>query len=175
MDHTFVPFDSLTFANDFLFCKILESRPDLCQALVELICIEEPELVLPDETKKVFLCTEGTQDDISANIKDFLNFVAGRSANGPLAKNLREEVQKALTKEEWRKEYMENMAVIMDAKREGRAEGRAKGRAEGRAEGRAKGREEERADTFERVTRNYMEREHITREEAEEKAKAILR
>ena len=43
-----------------------------------------------------------------------------------------------------------------------------------RAEERAEGRAEERADTFERVTQNYMKREGITRTEAEEKAKAIL-
>lgn len=48
-------------------------------------------------------------------------------------------------------------------------------RAEERAEGRNEGRAEEKADTFERVTRNYMQRENLTRAEAEEKAKAILR
>ena len=30
-------YEELTFTDDFLFCKILESRPDLCKELLELI------------------------------------------------------------------------------------------------------------------------------------------
>ena len=32
-----IPYEKLTFASDFLFCKIMESRPDLCKELVELL------------------------------------------------------------------------------------------------------------------------------------------
>ena len=30
-------YEELTFTDDFLFCKIMESRPDLCKELLELI------------------------------------------------------------------------------------------------------------------------------------------
>lgn len=32
-----LPYEKLTFANDFLFCKIMEARPDLCREIVSLI------------------------------------------------------------------------------------------------------------------------------------------
>lgn len=233
-----IPYEKLTFANDFLFCKIMESRPDLCKELIFLLlgrkvkeirnvrsqltvketiggkgvrfdivfeddestvydfemqttdrpnlakrtryyqgmldassieqgldyeelqqsfiifictfdpfgagrhlysfenrCVEDLTLPLGDETKKVFLSTEGDQDDVSPAVREFLDYVAGRSVTGQLAESLDVEVQRAKEKEEWRAEYMMNNAVIMDARREGLIEGRAQGRVQGRTEG----------------------------------------
>lgn len=230
-----IPYEKLTFASDFLFCKIMESRPDLCKELVELLlarpvrevrnirsqfsakdtiggkgvrfdvifydeenvvydmemqtrpwsnlpkrsryyqamidsgsleqgqdyeelrksfvifictfdpfgkgrhiytfenrCIEEPELPLADDTRKVFLSTVGEMNDVSEEILEFLDYVAGRPARGDIAEALEAEVWKAKQKEEWRRQYMQNNAVIMDAKREGKAEGRAQGLNEGK-------------------------------------------
>ena len=223
---TITPYEKLTFSNDFLFCKILETKTELCKELVELIfgrkvkeirnvrsqfslkqtvkgkgvrfdiifedevnsiydfemqttdthnlpkrsryyqamidtsaieqgidyedlpqsyivfictfnpfesgrhlytftnlCIEEPALSLGDKTQKVFLCTEGDKEDVSSEIMDFLDYVAGRKLEGKIAKELDAEVKNAREKEEWRAEYMQNMAAIMDAKREGHKEG----------------------------------------------------
>lgn len=36
-EKTMIPYEELTFANDFLFSKIMESRPDFCKELVEII------------------------------------------------------------------------------------------------------------------------------------------
>lgn len=58
---------------------------------------------------------------------DFLDYVAGRKLEGKIAKELDTEVKNAREKEEWRAEYMQNMAAIMDAKREGRTEGKTEG------------------------------------------------
>lgn len=93
--------------------------------------MEEPSLALGDMTRKIFLCTEGNVKDVSQPVLEFLEYVAGRSVTGDFAENLESEVQRAKDKEKWRAEYMQNMAVIMDAKREGRAEGRTEGRTEG--------------------------------------------
>ena len=231
---TITPYEKLTFSNDFLFCKILETKTELCKELVELIfgrkvkeirnvrsqfslkqtvkgrgvrfdiifededniiydfemqttgshnlpkrtryyqamldtssieqgidyeelpqsyivfictfnpfeagrhlytfenrCTEEPALRLDDKTQKVFLCTEGDKNDVGQEIMEFLDYVAGRKLEGNLAKELDAEVRSAREKEEWRAEYMQNMAAIMDAKREGKAEGKAEGMAEG--------------------------------------------
>ena len=87
------------------------------------LCIEEPTLSLGDKTQKVFLCTEGDKEDVSSEIMDFLDYVAGRKLEGKIAKELDAEVKNAREKEEWRAEYMQNMAAIMDAKREGHKEG----------------------------------------------------
>ena len=82
--------------------------------------------------KKIdFLCST---DDVSQPVLEFLEYVTGRSITGSFAENLESEVQRAKDEEKWRAEYMQNMAAIMDARREGRAEGRAEGLAEGRME-----------------------------------------
>ena len=83
------------------------------------LCIEEPALSLGDKTQKVFLCTEGDKEDVSSEIMDFLDYVAGRKLEGKIAKELDAEVKNAREKEEWRAEYMQNMAAIMDAVQDG--------------------------------------------------------
>ena len=132
---TITPYEKLTFSNDFLFCKILETKTELCKELVELIFGRKVKeirnvrsqfslkLSLGDKTQKVFLCTEGDKKDVSSEIMDFLDYVAGRKLEGKIAKELDAEVKNAREKEEWRAEYMQNMAAIMDAKREGHKEG----------------------------------------------------
>ncbi len=52
--------------------------------------------------------------------------------------------------------------------------GRAEGKAEGRAEGHAAGRAEERAENLQTAIERIMERNHVSREEAEAQAKFIL-
>ena len=41
-------------------------------------CIEMPELKLDDETRKIFLCAGGTADDVSDDMKDFLDWLIGK-------------------------------------------------------------------------------------------------
>ena len=104
-------------------------------------------LALGDGTEKIFLNAKGTQEDISKDLKAFLDYVLGKKSENDFIKRLEEEVKEARKNREWRHEYMtllmrdqENWERGMEAGIEkGKAEGRAEGKAEGRAEGRAEG------------------------------------
>ena len=98
-------------------------------------CLEDASIVLGDETRKVFLSTEGTTNDVTVEMKQFLDFVAGRSVEGEFAQALQEEVQKARKNEKWRREFMQNMAHMWDFARDKVKKAEAEGREEGREEG----------------------------------------
>ena len=40
------------------------------------LCIEDPQIELGDETEKIFLCAEGTSDDVSEKMQAFLRYIA---------------------------------------------------------------------------------------------------
>ena len=119
----------------------------------ENYCIEDKDLSLNDGTAKVFLNAAGEMDDVSRELKAFLDYVAGKETKDAFVEKLKEAVEQAKKSREWRHEYMtlfmrdqENLEKgIQIGKAEGRAEGEAKGRAEGIQIGEAKGRVEGRA------------------------------
>lgn len=87
-----------------------------------------PELKLDDETRKIFLCAGGTADDVSDDMKDFLDWLIGKQGKSELVKALDNVVQKARNHEEWRLEYMtllmRNQKMIRRVREEGLQEGR---------------------------------------------------
>ena len=86
-------------------------------------CIEELDLVLPDEAIKVFINTTGTVDDIDEEFLDLMNFFNGELATAGIAKEMQEEVDKVKSKEEWRVEYMTMMELERQRYREGMERG----------------------------------------------------
>ena len=96
----------------------------------ENICKEEPAILLGDGTTKIFLNTQGTQDDVNLELKAFLNFVAGEKSEDPFVRQLDEEIKHIKSNEEWRREYM----TIQELNQEMRDEGIEIGRATERAE-----------------------------------------
>lgn len=72
----------------------------------ENLCLEDKEIGLGDETAKIFLNTEGTEEDISRELKAFLDYVGGRKSESRFVKKLDEEVNRAKQNREWRREYM---------------------------------------------------------------------
>ena len=94
-------------------------------------CIEDDSLVLDDEAYKIFLCAGGNADDCSEKMKDFLDYISGKGANGVFSKKIEAEVEDAHLKEEWRSSYM----LLIDRDRQIKEQGREEGRIEGRIEG----------------------------------------
>ena len=124
---TITPYEELPQSYIVFICTFNPFESGRHLYTFENLCAEEPTLRLDDKMQKVFLCTEGDKNDVGQEIMEFLDYVAGRKLEGKLAKELDSEVKNAREKEEWRAEYMQNMAAIMDAKREGKAEGKAEG------------------------------------------------
>lgn len=249
-------YDELTFANDFLFCKILTSNPDVCCYLTELItgrkvgrivslnkqklieitsdgrgirfdvymeddldtvyniemqtvgiqdlplltryyqgmidldllergskfielkksyvlficldnlfpkiglhkytfhttCKEIPSLELGDNAFKIILSAKGTADDVTEDLKVFLDYIAGKQPGSVFTQKLEDLVKKARDHVEWRKEYMTLLERDERMREEGRKEGLEIGLKEGREEGLKKAKQEaERADRAERL------------------------
>lgn len=148
-------YEDLTFTDDFMFCKVMTTNPELCHELLELIlgkkvgaftrldqqkpiemtadgkglhkytfenrCKEIPELVLGDESTKIFLCAGGNTDDVSDDMKDFLNWLTTEQiGDSELVKKLQNAVENAQNQEEWRLEYMTLLMRDNEMREEGR-------------------------------------------------------
>ena len=69
-------------------------------------CQEDKNLCLGDDTTKVFLNAAGTMDDVSGDLKAFLEYIAGNVPENDFVQALDSAVEKAKRNEEWRREYM---------------------------------------------------------------------
>ncbi len=72
----------------------------------ENICREDRGLSMGDGAVKIFLNAEGVLDDVSRELRAFLDYVAGRKTEDSYVKKLEEAVKKAKRNREWRHEYM---------------------------------------------------------------------
>lgn len=72
----------------------------------ENICREDKELLLEDGTTKIFLNADSEMDDVSEELKAFLDYVAGKGSEDSFVKKLEEAVEQAKQNREWRHEYM---------------------------------------------------------------------
>ena len=103
------------------------------------LCRENAAIELGDEAEKIFLCAQGTADDVSDKMKSFLAYVAGNRPSSEFTTQLENAVQKARDHIQWRKEYMTFLEQLEKQYKEGYDKGHR--------EGIEKGREEERANT----------------------------
>ena len=72
----------------------------------ENTCKEDTSILLDDGIKKIFLNAVGKLDDVSKELKAFLDYVAGKKSDDSFVKKLEEAVKKAKENREWRHEYM---------------------------------------------------------------------
>ena len=59
-----------------------------------------------DEAVKIFLNADGTMDDVSRELKAFLDYVSGQKPEDSYVEKLEKAVQEAKKNREWRHEYM---------------------------------------------------------------------
>lgn len=69
-------------------------------------CMQDTGMRLGDESTKVVLTPDGSANDVSPELSELLNYLAGKGGNSSFVKRLDEAVDKARKKEEWRLEYM---------------------------------------------------------------------
>ena len=72
----------------------------------ENICKEDKSISMGDETTKIFLNADGKMDDVSEELKAFLDYVAGKKPEDTYVQELDEAVKEAKKNREWRHEYM---------------------------------------------------------------------
>lgn len=97
----------------------------------ENICKEDKSVLLNDGTTKIFLNAKGTMDDVSPELKAFLDYVAGKKPADPFVDELEEAVKNARKNREWRHEYMTLLMRDQENIEIGREEGMEIGTAKG--------------------------------------------
>jgi len=80
----------------------------------EIVCKRNAEIKLNDMTHRIFLCTEGNDEEISDEVRNFLDYVAGRGIKSDFIKELDEAVQKVKESKEWRLSYMTYELALME-------------------------------------------------------------
>lgn len=89
----------------------------------ENICVGNSNLLLGDEAEKVFVNSKGVRENISEEMKAFLDFLEDKYSDSHLTKRLQKEVENARHQEEWRHEYMTLAERDEEKREEGRQEG----------------------------------------------------
>ena len=135
-------------------------------------CQEDKDLVLDDGVTKVVLNAAGQKGDITQELKEFLQLVAGnadpmRYAEGSFADRVQRQVHIARRNARWRKEYMDWEMTLRNEREKGREEGREEGRMEERVKTEEQRKraetEKERADAAEERVRILEEQLELLR------------
>ena len=95
------------------------------------ICLEERNLELNDGTTKVFLCSEGELDDVSADVKAFLDYMKGLPSSDDFVNEVDSFIKEVKIKDEERVSYMTYEMKMREAHEDGKEEGRNEGIREG--------------------------------------------
>lgn len=131
------------------------------------VCDEASGLKLNDGAVTIFLNTRGKFDDISGELKAFLDFMMGKASRDPFVMELEERVKIAKLNAKWRRVYMLQMLheweILSEGINKGFETGLAEGHTKGLAEGRSEGRSEMLNDVVEYLKSEGMNSEQIDR------------
>ena len=98
-------------------------------------CNEIPGLSLGDGANRLFICAGGSQDDVSDDMKAFIDYLVGKSPTTDLTSRIEEKVKEAINMSLWRKEYMTYREHMEEQYNEGREVGYEAGMEAGREAG----------------------------------------
>lgn len=145
-------YEELELSDDFMFAKVMQNKA-LCKELLELImgfpiadivyleeqktldagrhiysfenrCIQDLNLELGDGTGKIFLSAVGRQNDVSAEMKAFLEYLSKKTIETDFVHRLDREVQRVRDNQKWRKEYMQRQSDWIEDREEAKEEGK---------------------------------------------------
>lgn len=94
----------------------------------ENYCKEDKSILLGDDSVKIFLNASGELNDISRELKAFLDYVAGKQSEDLFVRKLEEAVREAKKNREWRHEYMTLLMRDQENIEKGIEQGLKKGR-----------------------------------------------
>lgn len=86
-------------------------------------CDQDYNLKLNDGAVKIFLSTKGTMNDVSQEIKNFLNYVDSGIVSGRFVKELDEAVRVVKSNGKARLDFMTYQMALLESKMDGREEG----------------------------------------------------
>ncbi len=94
------------------------------------LCVEEKGLELDDKTVKVFVNSKGTADDISPDVKAFLDYVNGVISDDAFVREIDNEILRVKKREEERVKYMTYEMKLEEEREFAEAKGREEGKIE---------------------------------------------
>ena len=94
-------------------------------------CAENPNLLLNDGATKIFLNTKGTCDDVTPELKAFLDYVDCGIVSGEFVKELDAAVKSIKTNEKVRHDFMTLQMALLEERMAGEERGRAQGITQG--------------------------------------------
>ena len=105
----------------------------------ENICREDPEIKLRDGAIKIFLNAKSNLNDVSSELRAFLDYLGGKKSEDEYVQKLEKAVKEAKRNRKWRHEYMTLLMRDQENQEIGEERGRREGRLEGRREGQLEG------------------------------------
>ncbi len=132
-------YDQLTDSYVIFICPFDPFGKNRCLYSFKNICTENYEISLEDGSFKVFLNANGMKDDVSPELREFLDFLINAPENPETGflKQLKSAVDEARANEAWREEYMFMNVYGRDYYLIGRNEGLEEGLEKGLEEGRS--------------------------------------
>ena len=94
----------------------------------ENLCIDDTDLSLGDDTHTIFVNAAGLIGEISPKLKNFLDFVLGKTSNDPFITKLEDRIVLAKQRPEWRMDYMKLLMRDSLNFEEGEKQGIVKGK-----------------------------------------------
>lgn len=88
----------------------------------DIVCRRNSALHLIDGTHRIFLCTEGEDEELKEEVKNFLDYVAGRGIKSDFIQELDETVKRVKLSKEWRLTYMTYELALLEREEQGREE-----------------------------------------------------
>ena len=95
-------------------------------------CDQELDFILKSGVTKIFLSTKGTMNDVSPDIKAFLEYVDKGIISGNFVKELDDTVQLVKSNKKAMKEFMTYKMALLEERMEGELQGEQRGRAKER-------------------------------------------
>lgn len=89
-----------------------------------IVCRRNSALHLIDGTHRIFLCTEGEDEELKEEVKNFLDYVAGRGIKSDFIQELDETVKRVKLSKEWRLTYMTYELALLEREEMGEERGR---------------------------------------------------
>ena len=105
----------------------------------ENICREDPEIKLRDGAIKIFLNAKSNLNDVSSELRAFLDYLGEKKSEDEYVQKLEKAVREAKRNRKWRHEYMTLLMRDQENQEIGEERGRREGRLEGRREGQLEG------------------------------------
>ena len=87
------------------------------------LCVENPSLEMGDATTKIFLNTKGTMDDVTMDIKTFLDYINGTISEDDLVQEIECEIQRMKLLEEEEVSYMTYEMKLEEMREDGIQQG----------------------------------------------------